>query len=359
MKASRGFNVVMIAWAGLLAYSTMASGPFAEQISESEIRSLRMGAGIPDDERDMSIDQLISLLGRDGYHWADYAVLLRCRLADDRTRTEIYDKLADLAIPVGDTDEDQQRMARTSAVTVLGLQREHRDQAIAALQRVIGQTHSLLARDGCYRSLGALGGPEAIEILKQAILAGPPKGAMPGGIQYELHWNLYMYLGSCGPDATPVLFEIARKMGMEDSDLLWAALPEAGDGTVVAFLLEKARAATSEWSRNEALRAACTKARGAPPETRQRIADMLIKGANSEDVTVRQTTAWGLGVVGNATHIALLDRMAAEDPYSSVGSGIKGGQRYEKQIYPVREAAAKSIEQIRARFAKEQTPSTP
>ena len=336
----------------LLLLGSFGSSSCTAELSISEILSARQSGAIPDAERDMSVDEVVALLGQNAYPWAASAVRLRCRLADDETRAQIYDKLATLAtqVPAGDVDD-----RAASALAILGQQQEHRDEAIATLREVAARADNLIVKDACYMGISRLGGREAILILKRAILAGPPETRDPWSLEGETYMNLFMYLGGCGPDAAPVLFELGPKLKMKDDYRWWAALAAThNEELVMPFLLEKART-VPEWSRSRALHSACLMAlKPCPPDTRRQIAEMLVQDANSEHSSVREVVAWGLGVVGDETDIALLERMAAEDPYSSRQVGSRGEEKIDRIVYPIREAAAKSIEKIRARIAKEQ-----
>ena len=331
--------------------------PLVRPRAESAIKGLqlqmtlyRQSEGIPDEERDMSIDEVVDLMSQAA--WASNAVRLRCRLADDEMRAQIYDKLAEAAIAAS-AQPAADRGTALSAILILSHQREHRREAIMALQRILAGANDILLKDLCYRSIGRLGGAEAIQILKKAILKDRPKERTPS-LEWELYGNRFLYLGSCGPDAAPVLFEIAKKLDRGDDYMLWAALAAThNEEMVMPFLLEKARTAP-EWSRSRALHSACRLAYKSSVETRRQIAEMLVQDADNEHSSVREVVAWGLGEVGDETHIPLLERMTAEDPYSSRQVGSKGGERIDRIVYPVREAAAKSIENIRRRLAKEQ-----
>jgi len=332
----------------------------AAQMSETEIADYRMSERIPENEREMSIDQLVELLGQRNYPWVLSAIRLRCRLAGDEARREIYDKLATVAIQAGKTDDPELRIERGTIVMVLGDERDHRDEALAALKTILARTDDPLTKDACYMNISRLGGAEAIEILREAILAGPPEGTITWSIHAETYQNLITYLGWSGPDAAPVLFELMQKLGAQDDYRWWVALAGTRNKELVMpFLLDKART-SPEFNRSRALNSACLLARGSCTlETRRIIAEMLVQDAESTSSGVREVVAWGLGVVGNATHIPVLERMAQEDPYSAVIACSQGEKRWEEVRYPVREAAAKAIEQIQARMAKEQKPATP
>jgi HEAT repeat protein len=327
--------------------------PLVRARAESAIRGLqfqmaqyRQMMGIPDEERDMAIGEVL----QNG--WAYSAMLLRWRLADDPARQEIICQLAESAVASSDRD------VKFNAVSVLEKFEERRDDAVRAVLQVLASAQDPLTSDYCYKALGGLGGPDAIRALKEAILAGLREGTAFRSLEAELYPNLFMYLGGCGPEAAPVLFEIARTLNRENDPTLWAALAAThNDEMVMPFLLEKARTA-SEFSRSRALHSACLMAYAAcPPETRQQIAEMLVQDAGSEHSTVREVVAWGLGVVGDSSHIPLLERMAAEDPHSSRRIGSRGDEKIDEIVYPIREAAAKSIENIRQRLHREQEPA--
>jgi HEAT repeat protein len=324
--------------------------PPVRPYAESAIRGLqrpmteyRQMVGIPDEERDMSIEEVVQK------SWAYNAIMLRWRLAHDQTKQGIFDKLAKSAV----TSPDE--TVRRHVLRVFEQLPERRDDAVPVVISVLAKTQDPFTRDSCYKVLGRLGGPEAIRILKDAILKGPPK---PGGNAWrhagELYSNLYWYLGSCGPDAAPALFDIAKKLDRGDDYRLWAALAATqNEELVMSFLLEKARTAV-EWKRSRALRSLCTLTYKSPPQTRGRIAEMLVQDADSEHHSIREAVAWGLGMVGDESHIVLLESMAAEDPYSSRQVGSRGEEKIDRIVYPIRDAAAKSIENISNRIAKEQ-----
>ncbi len=332
----------------ILLIEPLLDDPSVRTYAESAIRGLqrrmaeyRQMIGIPDEERDMSIEEVVQK------GWAHSAIMLRWRLADDPTKQEIFDKLAKAAV----TSPDE--TARRNVLRVFEQLPERRDDAVPVVLKVLAATQDPFTRDECYGVLGKLGGPTAIRTLKDAILKGPAK---PGGTAWrhagELYSNLYWYLGSCGPDAAPVLFDIAKKLDREDDYILWTALAATqNEELVMPFLLEKARTAV-EWKRSRALHSVCTLAYKSSPETRRQITEMLVQDADSEHHSVREVVAWGLGVVGDETHVRLLERMAAEDPYSSRQVGSRGEEKIDRIVYPIREAAAKSIENIRARIAK-------
>jgi HEAT repeat protein len=322
--------------------------PLVRPRAESAIKELqrsmaeyRQMVGIPDEERDMPIEQVVQK------GWAYSAIMLRWRLADDPTRQEIFDKLAKAAV----TPPDE--TARRHVLRVFEQLPERRDDTVPVVLQMLTTTQDPLMRDDCYRVLGKLGGPEAIQILKKVILKDRPKERTPS-LEWELYGNRFLYLGSCGPDAAPVLFEIAKKLDRENDYSLWAGLAATNnEELVMPFLLEKART-TVEWKHSRALHSACLLAYKSSPDTRRQIAEMLVQDADSEHSSVREVVAWGLGMVGDETHIALLERIATEDPYSSRQVGSRGEEKIDRIVYPIREAAAKSIENIRTRVAQEQ-----
>ena len=317
----------------------------AIEVLQSEMRHYRQMMDIPDEERDMSIAEVIQK------GWAKAAVMLRWRLADDQARGEILDELTKSAVGASDRD------VQFSVVMILEKLHERRDDAVRAVLEVLAASEDALIRDHCYRALGRLGGPEAIQALKEGILEDRPQERTVS-FEWELWRNRFLYLGGCGPDAASVLFEIAEKLDNVDKDLLWSALGATGNESVAPFLLEQARTASSSWSRSRGLRAVCIRPDKHSPEIRQQIAEMLVQDANSDVAGFREVAAWGLGVIGDETHIPLLERMAAEDPYSSRQVGSRGGEKIDRIVYPVRETAAKSIENIRRRLAEEQEATT-
>jgi len=125
----------------------------------------------------------------------------------------------------------------------------------------------------------------------------------------------------------------------------------------VPFLLDKARSASEAgeaYTCEVALRAACVGRHKYSSDTRRQIADALVENADHTAYNVREVVAWGLGVVGDEAHIPLLERIAAQDQYSKLATKVINGESVEVEVYPVREEAAKSIENIRRRLAGEQ-----
>ena len=174
-----------------------------------------------------------------GEAWASRAIRLRCRLADDETRRRIYDQLAELTIRKAALPYARRGTAGVSAMTLLSQQKEHRDEAVPAVLRVLRSTSDLLAKDQCYSALGHLGGPKAAHVLKEAILAGPPEDFQ----RREFYQVLFQYIGYCGDEAAPVLLDGAGMLDKDSKSTLFVALGRTGSDSVVPYLLEEARAA--------------------------------------------------------------------------------------------------------------------
>ena len=360
MTKKQAIRAASFACALVLASVPAVSISFGAQLSESEIDDIRLSDAIPDEERDMSIDEVIGHLGEE---WAYSAILLRCQVAGNETRNQIYDKLAAAAIENGALPAPERGIA-LKALIVLHQQREHADDAVPAVLKVLGAIQNPLMREHCYSALGRLGGPEAVQVLKEAILKDPPneRGAR------ESYFILYQYLGYCGPEAAPILLQDADKLDTwKKRARLYRALGRTGNEMVVPYLLEqahKALVAGEAVALAAALRAACAKALRYAPETRQQIANALVENAGYTSShfaasDVRREAVMGLGKIGDSSHIPLLEDMAAGDPYVQVGfPRNEDGEKTEKVVYPVRELAAKSIENIRRRLAEELDPAT-
>jgi HEAT repeat protein len=281
---------------------------------QNVMRQYCQSEGIPENVLDIPPDELVNHLREE--EWAAHAVRLRCRMDDDKTRREMYDKLADIVlkdemVPRG------QPSARVRAVTILSQQEEHRDDAADALVKVLRNAESPFTKEHCYRALGSLGGPTAIQVLKEAILAGPARDRNHRRFEDEAYQNLFQYLEYCGPEAALVLLQIGEERSKTDKEKRLLNVQTTKDEQIVPYLLEKARKAREAGNDKKlryALRAACVESESYTPATRRLIADTLEQHLDHPSWEVRRTAAWGLGKTGYLSHIPLLRAAALQEP---------------------------------------------
>lgn len=322
---------------------------------EACLNELRRMYDIPAQERDMSIDEVIAAWN-EGARWADKAIEFRCDLTDNATRAQVYDKLTDLAIqkarlPIMDHDSEWLEAVGPGlrTVTFLGRQKSQRDDAVSAVLKILDATDEYLFKENCYMALGQLGGPRAFRVFKELMLEDSSPRVCGMGFS-PMHY--------LRPEAAPIFLEGIEGLDKKDRYTMYHALGLCGNESVIPFLLEKARAAKAAgdvYEAGGALRSASLKGSKYSPETRQRIAAAVVENARSTDIGLREGAVMSLAEVGDASHIALLKDLAANDPYNRTWYPLDSeGNRTEKLVYPIREAAIESIGTIRERLAKEE-----
>jgi hypothetical protein len=89
-------------------------------------------------------------------------------------------------------------------------------------------------------------------------------------------------------------------------------------------------------------------ARHLAPEELQVIEKVISAGLAAPEPVIRQQAVKGITLVGNHDDLAILDRIAATDPYALPGAG-----RHGETVFLVRDAAREASERLRLRLTQQ------
>ncbi len=346
----------------LIILQSISSYSFCEKWNEQSIILHRDSFGIPQEEKELSNQELIDHLHNNDA-WTIFAIHLRILTESDDSRKELFDTLVQFALEdlknsESSRDYDSKISYVLEVFTILKGEMAIRDEAVSSVFKIMDQVSDSNLKHKFHRTLSKLGGERAIRELKRTVLNMPPNGA--GGAQTARVNDTWRFLYSCGPEMASILFEDIDKI--ENSLMLnrvYYAIGMSGNEEYVPILLDKATQAKENEDENAystLLKATYVQAKNYTQETQDLIIEALLSEVDSDSTQIKFRVLEGLEKIGTRQHISILENIAINDSHTGKDfPNANEGDLTPRTIYPIREEAVKAIIEIEARLEKEKT----
>jgi len=315
-------------------------------LTEEEVRLFRTSWGIPQDEEEMTTDELLVRMTSADRAWSPAAFELRAKLASPEGLQSLADEFIAYANSIGDSRQRRQLCSDARRVfpdvTAIRVLRETFPGKPTYLE--LGSWAGVI---GGVPKLSPEAAPAAVEFLQELYVkyvenpgnleAVPGYDRMEPGIIPTLIVEAFGNCGDAGFDA------LAKRKVSAYLDTTLRAMGRIATERAVQFIIDRYNATDHIGTRLDCLEGlAVRRSSEYPQDIQEFIRAQLPQYLSDADRLRRLQAAEIAGFTQDAAFLPKLEDLAQNDPYSTPGGGTLGGDPYI-----VRNAAQTAIEKIK------------